>query len=167
VYSMRTKVTEPELGYLNNSKIIELFNTNHTGIYGNPERNLALALIPRDRIGWVYFLDDDNLMHENMWMVMQTKDTNLTNILLVGAQHCPDYERNRLYMPIICKTGKVDTGNALFSAQKVIHRKWKADRIDDGPFIVDTCNAFPSATRFLKLIASYHNGILCDNVLLL
>jgi hypothetical protein len=152
------------LGKHNNPKIVEVFNKDLPGIYGNPERTIGLAKVPKDRVGWVYFLDDDNFMHENMWMVMQTKAVSANNIILLGAEHCPNFDGTRMHMPTICKNGKVDTGNALFSAQKVIHRKWKSDRIDDGPFIVDTCNMNVKATTFQHLIASYYNGLLCDRV---
>ena len=162
VHSHQSGVTAPVLAEMNNPKITELFNTKDAGLYGNPERNLALASIPRNRTGWVYFLDDDNLMHQRAWMVIQTRA--VSNIVLLGAEHCPDYNRDRFHMPKECKVGKVDTGNALFSTQKVITRTWMNDRIYDGPFIVDTCKMDKRQTVFLQMIASYHNGLLCDNV---
>jgi hypothetical protein len=50
-------------------KIKECF-TSDEGNYGNSERNFGLNLVPEERMGWIYFLDDDNYMHVNMWTLM-------------------------------------------------------------------------------------------------
>ena len=125
-------------------------------------RKSKIAHIPNNRTGWVYFLDDDNLMHNNIWMVFQTRA--ISNIILLGAQHCPDFNRERLHYPALCKNGKVDTGSAIFSAQKVINRPWVTTNVYDGQFIVDTCKMDVNQVTLLQIIASYHNGLLCMEV---
>ena len=50
-------------------KIREVFTPN-SGNYGNPERDYGLSLVPPERKGFVYFLDDDNYVHVNMWTLM-------------------------------------------------------------------------------------------------
>ena len=162
VHSMNSHVISPQLTYLQNPKIRELFNVNNTGVYGNPERTMGLASIPTNRVGWVYFLDEDNLMHANIWMVMQTHA--VSNIILLGAEHCPYYDKDRYHFAKQCKTGQVDTGAALFSTQRVVNRIWLPNQVYDGPFIVDTCKMNMRQVIFLPIVASYHNGLLCDNI---
>ena len=50
-------------------KIREVFTPN-SGNYGNPERDYGLSLVPPERKGFVYFLDDDNYVHVNLWTLM-------------------------------------------------------------------------------------------------
>ena len=50
-------------------KIREVFNT-WEGNFGNPERDFGLSQIPVDSKGFIYFLDDDNYAHINMWTLM-------------------------------------------------------------------------------------------------
>jgi glycosyltransferase involved in cell wall biosynthesis len=52
-----------------NSKVIELECSE--GISGNPQRNLGLKLV---RDGFVYFLDDDNIIHPEFWKLTKTMD---------------------------------------------------------------------------------------------
>lgn len=50
-------------------KIREVFNPN-SGNFGNPEKEFGLSLVPPDRKGFIYFLDDDNYVHVNLWTLM-------------------------------------------------------------------------------------------------
>jgi hypothetical protein len=161
VHAYISPARKPQLGHLRNPKIVELFNTKTPGKFGNPERNMGLASLPRSRVGWVYFLDDDNMMHQNMWMVMQTQAVR--NVVLLGGEECPNYKGDRFRPPpSSCLVKAVDSSYTLFSAQLVRSRKWLVDRNFDAPFVAEACKVDPAQVAVFKLVAAYQNGIICD-----
>jgi hypothetical protein len=163
VHSHRSGIATPQLGHLRNPKIVELFNTKTPGKFGNPERNMGLASLPRSRVGWVYFLDDDNMMHQNMWMVMQTQAVR--NVVLLGGENCPNYKGTSIHVPVGCKAGNVDSVYSLFSTQLVLRKPWAEQAMVDEPYVMSACLAAPSNTVVLPLVATYQNGQLCVDVM--
>lgn len=160
VYSPRSQVDEAMLPRFNSSKIREIVNPVN-GIYGNPERSFGLANIPKRRVGWVYFLDDDNFMHNNAFIMMQTKA--VVNVLFFGMEHCPN-AKHPVVTPSECTEGKVDTGNAIFSAQAVMDLSWPHDVIGDGIFCEQVCAMDHTTITYHPILASYHNGMRCKDL---
>lgn len=56
--------------FLDNPQIIEI-ECSDNGIVGNSQRNLALKIIDDD---FIYFLDDDNIIHPEFWNIIPTLD---------------------------------------------------------------------------------------------
>jgi hypothetical protein len=63
VYDLHSQpVATPQFG--NNSKVLEIFHNAPASRYGNLQRQEALRHVSS---GMVYFLDDENAMHEGFW----------------------------------------------------------------------------------------------------
>ena len=58
--------------FTNHSKILEL-ECSDPGVTGNPQRNLGLTIVKE---GFVFILDDDNIVHPEFWNVIPTLDEN-------------------------------------------------------------------------------------------
>jgi hypothetical protein len=58
--------------FSDHSQILEK-ECSDPGISGNPQRNHALRLVKE---GFIYFLDDDNIIHPEFWSVLPTLDEN-------------------------------------------------------------------------------------------
>lgn len=143
-------------------KITELYNPN-PGVYGNSERNFGMDSIPNNRKGWVYFLDDDNYMHNNIWTLMS--QLPLKNLIFTGQiQGCPNNEHTP-YFPSKCQVYHVDTGVGFFNRPILIGAKWNPDRHEaDGLFYQEICSYNEDKLTFTKLVASYHNGQYCPTI---
>ena len=60
---------------------IEFYNySDKNSVSGNGQRNFALNKINTET--WVYFLDDDNIIHENLWQVLSSEDIDEINNLI-------------------------------------------------------------------------------------
>eukprot|EP00597_Dinobryon_sp_UTEXLB2267_P007127 CAMPEP_0170085832 /NCGR_PEP_ID=MMETSP0019_2-20121128/20627_1 /TAXON_ID=98059 /ORGANISM="Dinobryon sp., Strain UTEXLB2267" /LENGTH=368 /DNA_ID=CAMNT_0010302511 /DNA_START=461 /DNA_END=1567 /DNA_ORIENTATION=+ len=140
-------------------KIREIFNKDD-GNFGNPERNFGMDSVPLDRTGWVYFLDDDNYVHVNMWTLMQQQP--LGHIVFTGQlQGCP-LDDHTAYFPQKCLVYWVDTGVGFFDRQLLLDMHWDPVRHEaDGLFYQTVCNAHPDTITRTQLVASYHNGQHC------
>ena len=57
--------------YESHPKIVEL-ECNDPGISGNAQRNYGMTFV---KDGWIYFLDDDNIIHENFWNLINSMDS--------------------------------------------------------------------------------------------
>ena len=98
-----------DLQFLNKDWIV----TDYTkeGVWGYPQRNLALDKIKE---GWVFVLDDDNLIHPSFYEI--TKDIITKNPTMRG----------------IFYSQQITTSNI----RKVEHAKVKLNHIDQGQFLL-------------------------------
>jgi len=65
------KVGDSELLFVNNPNIKEYYHDTSGSRYGNSQKNFGLELV---HTGFVYFLDDDNIMHPNFWKILSSLD---------------------------------------------------------------------------------------------
>jgi hypothetical protein len=135
----------------NNPKILEL--ECNAGISGNPQRNLGIKSVSD---GFIYFLDDDNIVHPNFWKVLSTFQ--------------PDYfytfdqlrdSRTGHILP-----GNMVAVNFIDTAMFVVHRRhigeiaWREDMYNaDGYFISDIFAKHPNAHKYIKQICCYYNNL--------
>lgn len=81
VYTRNITRTTPHYSW--HPKITELFNHDMAGNWGNPERNIGINYATQQQnTGFLYFLDDDNFMHPNMWTLLQ--DAAAPGIIFFG-----------------------------------------------------------------------------------
>jgi len=120
------------------------------GISGNPQRNYGLTLV---NDGYIYFLDDDNIIHPNFWFIVDKLD----------GEHFYTFDQMRN------KNGQVLYGNNIAidnidTAMFVVHKKhineieWMCDKYNaDGYFISDINKNNNGKHIYIKSICCYYN----------
>jgi hypothetical protein len=140
--------------YDDNPKIIECFFEG--GISGNPQRNYALSLVED---GFIYFLDDDNIIHPNFWSIVKTLDPHFFYTFdQIGNEYsyfhygCDTLYGNRIALLYI------DTAMYIIHKKFIKDIKWREDLYNaDGYFICDIFNNNIGAHKYINKIGCYYN----------
>lgn len=157
VYDTTRNRSYPRL-FADEPKIREV-DCDYAGISGNAQRNCGASLVSE---GFIYFLDDDNIMHPHFWDLIVGFDPtkfytfdqrffvpddfrSATNFVFKGAE------------PVV---RKIDT--AMYVVPVSMWFPWAADRYDaDGLFIEEVArrNPGPGIHRYIPEVAAYYNYI--------
>lgn len=131
-----------------NNKIKE-YVYNGEGISGNPQRNYALTKITtQDTL--LYYLDDDNIIHPNMYKLLNIIDNNK---LYTFNQY------NRIKGNDI-RVGHIDTAMTIIPYKLCKNEKWILDRYDaDGYYIQECYNNNKSLHIFVDNDLCYYNKL--------
>lgn len=142
----------------NNRRFSKLFLEYHPqilevecpgGISGNPQRNYSLQLV---QDGFIYFLDDDNIVHPTFWRIWPSLDSTY---FYTFDQQRPN---NTILHGNAIAVNKIDTAMFIVHKKHVGTIRWRNDRYDaDGYFITDIFIQNPGAHRYLNVVASYYN----------
>jgi hypothetical protein len=129
------------------------------GRYGNGLRNLALQHLPEPRNYFVYFLDDDNLMHPHLWRILPALDVAKPRVYTVDSRYTRDVVK--ILKGSRCKVGFIDTAQLLIAARLLTDVKvatWKAERYDaDGVFAMGLCRKY--GTTYIPLTLAHYNAL--------
>ena len=136
--------------YEDNSKILEIDHNEH-GMCGHPQINFALKLVTE---GYVYVLDDDNIMHPDFWRVLPTMD----------QEFIYTWNQLRRVKPPRVMLGNDVRPNKIDTAQFIVPRKYIGDiewmpnkRGGDGKFISDVKAKWPDSFKFIGRNLCYFN----------
>jgi hypothetical protein len=126
-------------------------------VVGHNQRNSALEII---KDGWIYFLDDDTLLHPDFWLVedhLVTEPYIYPRLIYVFNQL--DKEGNlRLKSSVEnLKVGSIDTGSFIINAKAVMDTLFPLTYEGDGLFIEEIWERDPHMFCFLNLNISYYN----------
>jgi len=165
--------------YENNPKILEVY-CNDPGISGNPQRNCGINLVED---GFIYFLDDDNIIHPEFWNISDTFDSNY---FYTFDQIRNDNMRNILQPQFWKKIDSTNNNNPLDpytfgyilfgntiklkhidTAMYIVHKKmiknilWNLNRYDsDGIFICDVFKENVNSHKYINKVCSYYNYLI-------
>jgi hypothetical protein len=139
-----------EKQFLDNPKVSELECS--VGCWGNPQRNLALSLVTD---GLVYYLDDDNIVHEAFWQELDSFD--LDHLYSFDQYHCSK--------KTVVKGGRLQE-KYIDTAQYIVPRRligalvW--DMLDggcgsDGRFVEDLQRLHGSKHIYVQKVLAYYN----------
>lgn len=136
----------------NHPKILEVF-CDDNGAAGHPQRNYGVSMINN---GFIYFLDDDNIIHPEFW--------NIINSLDESYFYTFDQLRD--------KTGKILRGNniaighidtamfivpkKMFEGTPWVHNRYEAD----GIFIESVYSKNKDRHKYIDKVACYYNFLL-------
>ena len=140
--------------YKNNPKILEVECSG--GISGNPQRNYALNLVDD---GFIYFLDDDNIIHQNFWSIIKSLDENYFYTFdQIGNQYSYIYYKcDTLYGNRI-ELFYIDTAMFIVHKKFIKDIKWKNDVYNaDGYFICDIFNNNKESHKYINRVGCYYN----------
>jgi len=137
--------------YTGNPKIVEL-DHDVVGMCGHPQINFALKHITAD--GFVYFLDDDNIMHPDFWTTLPTLD----------PEFIYTWNQLRRVKPVRVLLGNDVRPNKIDTAQFIVPRKYIGDiewipnkRGGDGKFISDIKAVWPDVFKYIGKNLCYFN----------
>jgi hypothetical protein len=142
--------------FSNHSQIVEVdykSNTDDNVCCGNIQRNYGLSLV--DDNNYVYFLDDDNIIHPDFWKIIQQLEENTIHTFnQYRDTHGNILLGNRIEM------------NHIDSAMYIVHKnmigniKWQEDLYSaDGKFISDIYLTGKYKHKYFDNYYCYYNYI--------
>ena len=137
--------------FLNHPQIIEL-ECNNECPGGNPQRNLGLDHI---QDGYVYFLDDDNIIHPRFYDIYNRLDEE--NIYLFDQAYLKEgaisiRSGNRV------RIGSIDTAQFIVPRKLIGDDRWiTGARCSDGKFILALCKKDRDCFKHLDIVMCYYN----------
>ena len=133
-------------------KIIEA-ECDDDGVVGHPQRNFALNFVSK---GFIYFLDDDNLMHNNLWAVYSSimNDDKYMYSFDMERQDGSIKKGNELFLHVI------DTGMVLIHHSIIKGLKWyKHFQYSDGIFITTIFEKNKDSCSYISIPLCYYNKL--------
>ena len=150
VYDTSTK-TEYNKLYENHPKIMEVeCNIKPLSGKGQPQRNYGMSLVDD---GYIYFLDDDNIIHPEFWSIVD----------LLDNEHFFTFDQIRN------ESGEILSGNNLQvcfidTAMFIVHKKhigdikWLEDRFASDGFFICAINTNNNESHvYISSIGCYYN----------
>ena len=124
--------------------------------FGNAQRNYALD---RTDAGWVYFLDDDNLMHPALFEKLHAVIENNPALQAFAlAQDCGIATRQ--VAPTCMHMGMIDMGQVCIKRELIGDIRFRLQPYEaDGYFIEDVYRAKSSAWGFVHEAVTFYNGL--------
>ena len=128
------------------------------GISGNPQRNFALDFV-QNQDTYIYFLDDDNLVHPDLYTILDTLEDNK---IYTFNQDRPETEfpfTNNLKGNKI-ELRKIDSAMFLIDYKLCKNVRWYPYRYySDGIFIIDVYSQYKNKWVYIDKTLSYYNKI--------
>lgn len=129
---------------------IEEFHVREPGFSGNVQRNRGLDRI---REGFVYFLDDDNLIHPSFWRLLPDFRPGALNVFSMEGHPAPE----RLN-PAHPGPNTIDTAMFCFDRRLAGDLRWLPHLYDaDGVFAQSLLLRRPESLRVFDEPAAYYN----------
>ena len=132
-------------------KIIEV-ECDDAGGYGNQQRNYGMSLVDD---GFIYFLDDDNIVHLNFWRMLDDEITDEKYFYTFNQYRCCE---NTVLFGNIVALERINTAMYIVHKKHIKDIKWDADKYQaDGMFICDILRENPDCHKYVNTFACYHN----------
>jgi hypothetical protein len=135
--------------FSDNPKVIEL-ECNTKGVCGHPQINYAINKITD---GYVYVLDDDNIMHPEFWKIAPHFDGE--HVYTVDQLREPN---RRVLLGNNISIGNIDTAQFIVPAKLIGDIRWPEQaRCGDYAFISKINKKHPTKFRYIRGVFSYWN----------
>ena len=138
--------------FIHSEQIIEVeCKSSLNGVVGNTQRNYGLSLVDDDN--YIYFLDDDNIIHPNFWKIAEEleKDT-IHTFNQYRDEHGHVLLGNRIEMNYI------DTAMYIIHKNMIGDIKWQEDLYQaDGKFISDVYLTGRYKHKYFQKYYCYYN----------
>ena len=148
--------------YLNHPKILEL-ECSDPGISGNSQRNHGMRIVED---GFLYFIDDDNIIHPDLWNVIPSLDENYYyswDQLRNKNGDNTDWvlfknEKGKILRGNTLKVQHIDTSQIIIPKSMIGSLEWKIDDYAaDGILIESLYKLNPSAHKYIPKVLCYYN----------
>lgn len=154
--------------------INEFFLKDKLSVSGNAQRNFALDYLnkKKDKNFFIYFLDDDNILHKNFYKVIQNLNIDNSKLIYTFDQLRKQkiFINNKFqYVKIlkgnIIKTGFIDIAMFLPNFSLINKIRWvKKKYTADGDYIVKCMKRNKQKHKYLPMVGSHYN-YLSNNLL--
>lgn len=120
---------------------------------GYPQRNFALSMI---KDGWVWVLDDDNIMHPNFYSEVSSHFEEDLNGMIVDQ--IDKWNNLRLSArPDRVKVCHIDMAQYILKREYIGEKKFNTAYCSDGVFIEELYKSNPSKYLFINKPLTYYN----------
>jgi hypothetical protein len=150
-----TKIkTNPEL-FKDDSRVREYVYSSD-GTAGHPQRNYALDLLQDSgQQTFVYFLDDDNIVHKNLYHIIRQLDPGY----FYTFNQVRDKNNTILHGNDIA-IGRIDTAMFIVDIHLSKNIRFEKDQYGaDGIYISEIYNKYPKKWKYVDEIGCYYNHI--------
>jgi hypothetical protein len=139
---------------INKNKIKEFIN-NDEGISGNPQRNYGLSKVSNENT-LLYFLDDDNIIHINLYELLKNIDNNYLYTFNQNNKNFP----NNLLKGNRIELAAIDTAMALIPYKYCKDVRWKNDKYEADYYYIKECyDLCKNSYIYVNECLSYYNYI--------
>jgi hypothetical protein len=147
-----TTVNTCHHSFIHSEQIIEAYcKSSLNGVVGNTQRNYGLSLVEDDN--YIYFLDDDNIIHPNFWKIAEELETDTIHTFnQYRDEHGHVLLGNRIEMNYI------DTAMYIIHKNMIGDIKWQEDLYQaDGKFISDVYSTGKYKHKYFNKYYCYYN----------
>ena len=138
--------------FLSHKQILEVdCKSSLNGVVGNTQRNYGLSLVDDDN--YIYFLDDDNIIHPNFWKIVEELETDTIHTF---NQYRDKHENILLGNRI--EINYIDTTMYIIHKNMIGDIKWQEDfYAADGKFITDVYLTGRYKHKYFQNYYCYYN----------
>jgi len=154
-----SKIKENPLLFSNNNKIIELMYEDKNSISGNAQRNYALDFIQNHEETYVYFLDDDSKLIDDIYKLFNILESE--KVYTFSQERKPDiFPYLDILKGDIPEVYLIDTSQILISSKLINKNRWEISKYNaDGFFIRNCIKENKNSWLFVDNILSIYNNI--------
>jgi len=121
---------------------------NQNSVVGNSQRNYAISLIKK---GYIYFNDDDTVIHPELWENIKNIDTDFISFSQLNKDGTIRLVGNSI------KVGHIDSHNFIVSKDIVGDIKFKIDKYDADGYFASDCYSSSKTKTFINKPLSIYN----------
>lgn len=125
-----------------------MFIYDPKSIVGNAQRNFAIDSI---HDGHVYFLDDDTVLHPDLWDEVK----NLGDYDFIHFDQCYRDGVKRIGGEVA--VDRIDSGSAIVSRDLIGRTRWELSRYNADGYFLEECFRRAKNTVYIPRILSYYN----------
>jgi hypothetical protein len=147
-----TTVNTCHHSFIHSEQITEVdCKSSLNGVVGNTQRNYGLSFVEEDN--YIYFLDDDNIIHPNFWKIIEELKTDTIHTFnQYRDKHGNILLGNRIEMNYI------DTAMYIIHKNMIGDIKWQEDLYQaDGKFISDVYSTGKYKHKYFNKYYCYYN----------
>ena len=138
--------------FIHSEQIIEVeCKSSLNGVVGNTQRNYGLSFVEEDN--YIYFLDDDNIIHPDFWEIIEELETDTIHTF---NQIRDKY--NNILLGNSIEMYHIDTAMYIIHKNMIGNIKWQEDLYSaDGKFITDIYKTGKYKHIYFNTLYCYYN----------
>ena len=162
-----TEFVEKKKYFQDDRNVVELYHKDIGSIGGNSQRNYVLNFLnkKKDKNFYIYFLDDDNILHKNFYKIVDRINKDITPGIYTFDQlrkektHINNkFEFIKVLKGNTIKINYIDTAMFLPNFSLINNIRWSKKKYNaDGEYIVKCIKKNKNKHRYLPIVGSHYN----------